>query len=180
MDESLNGAALPDGTPSPAVVANGHDPTALDKARQLVETTTLPLSDIGDELGIDRRMLSRLRIERGWTRPPGAPIGPRDWQLASGPEAIAKKRALLVARLFRACERQLKLLETQTRASHGAVEEKDVRTLGLLARTLGTLMALERDDDAKLKDAEPVDRDKLNAELARRIARWAEGGEGSE
>ena len=77
----------------------------------------------------------------------------------------------------------MKSLETQLvqLARDGAgLEEKDVRVLGLMAKTLGTLMALDRDDGAKLRDAEPVDRDELNADLARRIARWAEGGEGSE
>jgi hypothetical protein len=80
-------------------------------------------------------------------------------------------------RFYRACERQLALVERKLRRPRAEMEEKDVRALGLLAKTLGTLMALDRDDGAKLKDAEPVDRDKLNAELARRIARWAEGRE---
>lgn len=180
MDEFVNGTAPVGGAP-PAVVANGHDPAALAEARQLIETTRMPLTEIEKKLGIARRTLSKLKIRNGWQRPAGAPAGPalgsRGWQVATGPEAIAKKRGLLIARLYRACERQLRSLEAQIGGSDSAVDEKDVRTLGLLAKTLGTLMALDRDDGANLKDAEPVDRDKLNAELARRIARWAEGGE---
>jgi hypothetical protein len=180
MDEFVNGTAPVGGAP-PAVIANGHDPAALAEARQLIETTRMPLTEIEKKLGIARRTLSKLKIRNGWQRPAGAPAGPalgsRGWQVATGPEAIAKKRGLLIARLYRACERQLRSLEAQIGGSDSAVEEKDVRTLGLLAKTLGTLMALDRDDGANLKDAEPVDRDKLNAELARRIARWAEGGE---
>jgi hypothetical protein len=180
MDEFVNGTAPVGGAP-PAVIANGHDPAALAEARQLIETTRIPLTEIEKKLGIARRTLSKLKIRNGWQRPAGAPAGPalgsRGWQVATGPEAIAKKRGLLIARLYRACERQLRSLETQIGGRDSAVEEKDVRTLGLLAKTLGTLMALDRDDGAKSPDAEPVDRDKLNAELARRIARWAEGGE---
>jgi hypothetical protein len=181
MDEFVNGAAPAGGALPPAVVANGYDPAALAEARQLIETTRMPLTEIEKRIGIERRVLSKLKIRNGWQRPPGAPVGPalgsRGWQVAASPEAVAKKRALLIARLYRACERQLRSLEAQIGGSDGAVDEKDVRTLGLLAKTLGTLMALDRDDGAKSPDAEPADRDKLNAELARRIARWAEGGE---
>jgi hypothetical protein len=186
MDEPLTGAAAGADVPA-AVAANGHDAAWFAEARRLIETTIAPQTEIAAKLNVKPAALSKLKLEQGWTRPDGAPVGPpagmSGWQVASRPEAVAKKKLELVARLYRPCDKQLKSLETQlvqlARDGTG-LEEKDVRTLGLLAKTLGTLMALDRDDGAKLRDAEPVDRDELNAELARRIARWAEGREESE
>ncbi len=59
-----------------------------------------------------------------------------------------------------------------------AGDEKDARTLGTLTRTLDMLMALERDNGTTADKPEAVNRDELNAELSRRITRWAEGGDG--
>jgi hypothetical protein len=88
------------------------------------------------------------------------------------------RQTRLVARLFRAFERQVAEIEARFTDPGLRAEEKDARTLGTLARTLETLMALERDDGRTAKDPEPADRDRLNAELVRRLRRWAEGGEG--
>ena len=187
MDESLNGAAPAGGGTPLAVVANGHDAAWLAEAQRLIETTIAPQSEIAAKLNIKARALSKLKLQKGWTRPASAPVGlpagMSGWQVGARLGTVAKKKVELVAQLYRACDRQLKSLETQVvrlARSGGGLEEKDVRMLGQMAKTLGTLMALDRDDGAKLQDAEPVDRDKLNAELARRIARWAEGREESE
>lgn len=187
MDEPLTGAAASAEQPA-AVAANGHDAAWLGEARRMIETTIAPQSEIAAQLEIAPGALSKLKLHHGWRRPDGAPVGPpagkSGWQVAARPDEVAKKKLELVARLYRACDRQLKSLETQlvrlARSGGTGLEEKDVRMLGLMAKTLGTLMALDRDDGAKLRDAEPVDRDELNADLARRIARWAEGREGSE
>ena len=195
MDQSPNGAAPAGGTP-PAVVANGHDTTAvvavtraidpalIAEAKRLVETTALSQHTIGARLGLKPQAISRLKIEGGWQRPPGAPGAPQVLRVGLAPAArtavVAAKRDQLVARIYHACDRQLLLVERKLKKPDAEMEEKDVRTLGHLAKTLGTLMALERDDGAKTSDAEPVDRDQLNADLARRIARWAEGREESE
>jgi predicted transcriptional regulator len=181
MDESLNRAALANGAPPPAVAANGHDPALIAEAKRLVETTTISQTRIGATLGLTSQAISNLSRAGGWQRPAGAPQAPRlsraSRSAAMRTDAAAARRERLVMRFYRACERQLALVERKLRRPRAEMEEKDVRALGLLAKTLGTLMALDRDDGAKLKDAEPVDRDKLNAELARRIARWAEGRE---
>jgi len=196
MDESLNGAAPAGNATPPAVVANGHDaapiaaarrvidPALIAEAKRLIETTALSQMAIGARLGMKPQVISRLKIEGGWQRPPGAPGAPQVLRAGLAPAArtavVAAKRDQLVARLYHACDRQLLLVERKLKKPDAEMEEKDVRTLGHLAKTLGTLMALERDDGAKTADAEPVDRDQLNADLARRIARWAEGREESE
>jgi hypothetical protein len=196
MHEPLNGAAPPGATPL-AVVANGHDPTPparpkrrpldaalIAEAKRLVETTALPQRAIAARLGLKAQQVSELKIAGGWQRPPGAPRAPQVLRAGILPAArtavVAAKRDQLVARLYHACDRQLAVVERKLKQRGDDMEEKDVRALGHLAKTLGTLMALERDDGAKTSDAEPVDRDQLNADLARRIARWAEGREGSE
>ena len=55
------------------------------------------------------------------------------------------------------------------------IDEKDARLLVHLAKTLQTIMALGRDGGAGTKES--ADRDEPDADLARRIALWAEGRE---
>lgn len=184
MDEFLNGAAPAGGATPPAVAANGHDSALIAEAKRLIETTTLTQTEISAKLGLSPHLVSNLKLQGGWQRPPGAPGSPQVLRGGLTPAArataIAAKRDQLVTRMYRTCDRQLAVVERKLRRRNSEMEEKDVRTLGLLAKTLGTLMALDRDDGAKTSDAEPVDRDKLNADLVRRIARWAEGREESD
>jgi hypothetical protein len=160
------------------------DPALIAEAKRLVEMTALPQRAIGERLGIKSQIISQLKVDGGWQRPAGAPGAPQVLRAGLTPMArsavVAAKRDQLVARLYHACDRQLGVVERKLKRRGEEMEEKDVRTLGHLAKTIGTLMALERDDGAKTSDAEPVDRDQLNADLARRIARWAEGREESE
>ncbi len=170
--------------PPPAVVANGHDAALLIASKKLVEETTLSQAEIAAQLGLSPSRLSVLKKQEGWMRPTGAPSGPKYgsgvWRFTADAESVARRRLRLIARLYLACEHQLKAVEARLGGEAPGVEEKDVRVLGLIAKTLETLMALERDDGAKTQAVEPVDREHLNAELARRIKKWAEGGEGSE
>lgn len=80
-------------------------------------------------------------------------------------------------RLIRAVDRQIAKIETRVCKKGATVDEKDARTLGTLAKTLQTLIALDRDAGAQPDQPEPADRDKLDADLAARIKRWAEGRE---
>ena len=179
----MDAIAAPGAPPPAAAVANGHDASLMIAARQLVEETTLSQAKIAGELGISATMLSNLKKQEGWVRPAGAPTGPKYgsgvWRYLADAAQVVRRRLRLIARLYLACERQLKAVEARLGGEAPGVEEKDVRVLGLIAKTLETLMALERDDGAKAKAAEPVDREQLNAELARRIKKWAEGREGS-
>jgi len=83
----------------------------------------------------------------------------------------------VMGRLITAVDRQLGKIETRLRKRGAEPEEKDARILGNLAKTLATLMALERDGGAKATQTEPVDRGEFRVELARRIAAWADGRE---
>ena len=146
MDESLNRAVLANGAPPPAIAANGHDPALIAEAKRLVETTTISQTRIGATLGLTSQAISNLSRAGGWQRPAGAPQAPRLSRASRSPvtrtDAVAARRERLVMRFYRACERQLALVERKLRRPRAEMEEKDVRALGLLAKTLGTLMAL--------------------------------------
>lgn len=179
---STNGGATPptDGEAATRPVARkrtpygGYGRDVVDRVRCLVVETETPIPDIAAEVGTAASTVRNWIRRYDWPRPPGAPplTGARK---AFDPET---RRAGLTVRLYRAVGRQLKRLEASDRAENDALAEKDARTLGVLAKTLGTLKALERDDGAGTQGPGPVDRDELNADLARRITRWAEGREG--
>jgi hypothetical protein len=149
------------------------DQDILREARRRVETTAEPQAAIAAELGIPRRRLSELKRHNGWSRPHGAPVA------VPGRRPGKRGGRGLVARLYRAFEEQLAGVEARLAAPGTVIEEKDARTLGSLARTLETLMSLEKRDTGAKKPTEPTDIDQLRAELARRIDRWAAGGTGS-
>lgn len=99
----------------------------------------------------------------------------------------APPRARLLARLWRAAERQVEEIETRMRRADGAGAEppprasadaeKDARALALIARTLRELVAAEDDAAAKpAKDADDTvrDLDEFRRELARRLERMRE------
>lgn len=168
-----------------AVTVEAHaDPWA--EARRLVEETTLPQAVIAQQLGLKETTLSTRKKREEWApRPLGAPEafladgGRARWFGVEKADKAAVRRTRLTGRLYRTFARQIADLEARAFNPKIKTEEKDARTLGTLARTLATLMALER-DGATAKEPERVDRGKLNAELARRIARWAEGRTGSQ
>jgi hypothetical protein len=168
MSDALN---LPAG-----VRANGHDPATIAEARRLVEQTIRSQQSIAAELGIGKGILSTWRQQHGWVRPPGAPavraLGPRRVETRE-----ETRRRRLIDKLYAVCGRYLRRIEARLGDADHAGDEKDARTLGTLARTLEMLMALERDNGTTADKPETVNRDELNAELARRITRWAEGGE---
>jgi hypothetical protein len=182
-----NGAHMPGAptpfspAPSPALPALRRTPGVFDaalieRARVAVEETVRPLRLIALDLDVSTGSLSRLALEMDWTRPPGAPRSPP--VAARGRRKLAQSLAdagAVTGRLLRATDRQLAKVETRLRRPGTTIEEKDARILGHLARTLATLMTLQNGGSANTP--EPVDRAQLNAELLRRITRWAEGGE---
>ena len=97
----------------------------------------------------------------------------------NGPGAAAnpeKRRTRMIDRLYRVFDRQTSDLEARAARPDTTTDEKDARALSVLAKTLETLIALDRDDGAKTAEPEPADRERYNAELARRIKEWAERG----
>jgi hypothetical protein len=163
----------------PVVAANGRDVVLMAEAKRLIESTTLSQSLIAVRLDISQTTLSSWKRREGWVRPAGAPIAPQfeaavKARRAAEPTArgpLRKQR--LIDRLYRACTRHVHQIET--RLKDGVTDDKDARSLGLVAKTLETLVTLERDTGMPTDRPEPLDRDSLNAELARRIKAWADG-----
>jgi hypothetical protein len=166
-----------DDAPTPGIAALKRDPPRLAAVRREIEETTLSTAEIARHFGLTPGSLHRLAAESGWRRPQGAPVasqrkrpaGPRLARTIADGETVA-------ARLLRVVDRQVGNMDARLRRRRGAaIDEKDARLLVHLAKTLQTIMALGRDGGAGAK--EPADRDHLDADLARRIALWAEGRE---
>jgi len=140
--------------------------------RAVVETTA-SYADIGRRFGLPAGSINRHALRHGWQRPGGAAKAtrPRMSQLA---RTIDDGEAV-TARLLRVVDRQIGNIDVQLRKRGAVIDEKDARLLVHLAKTLQTLMALGRDGGAGIK--EPAERDQVDADLARRIALWAEGRE---
>lgn len=171
---------------------NGHDPgarrgamagfaldaDAREDLRRMVEETPVPLRQIALARDVPPGSLHRFVTEQGWTRPPDAPkalkpAGPARPRLAG----TLDDAGAVMGRLIRAVDRQLWMIENRLKKRGAAIEEKDARILATLARTLTTLMALERDGGAKPDQTEAVNRADYRTDLARRIAAWADEGE---
>ncbi|MCX5572322.1 hypothetical protein [Kaistia nematophila] len=133
--------------------------------RVAYETSALPLRDIAAQHGVSHVAVAKRAERQGWLRPGEAPPLPD--------EAASEK---LVARLYRTFEKQVAELELRFASGEGGVEEKDARTLSVLARTLETLAKLRegKEDDA---GAAPVDIDALRARLQARLEQLDAAGE---
>ena len=176
-------AALTNGAAGPPAMAPADPPVrrapvrayplaTRERARVLYETTTMTIAAIAAEVGVGRSTVNGWIRQYGWIRAAGAPPPRADAERHDGDG----RRGRLMGRLFRVYGRQLATLEKQA-GKDTTTEEKDARTLSVLAKTLETLIALDRDDGAKSEEPEPADRERYNAELARRIKAWAERGE---
>ncbi len=148
------------------------------EARREVEGTTLSLYEIARRMDIAASTLSKWKAEEHWVRPDGAPTQPHFGGKAPPRKQTPEERSRdMIGKLYRVFVRQAGDLEARAARPGATTEEKDARTLSVLAKTLETLIALDRDDGAKTAEPEPADRDRLNADLARRIKEWAERGE---
>jgi len=133
--------------------------------RVAYETTVLPLRDIAARHGVSHVSVAKRAERQAWLRPGEAPPLPD--------EAAEEK---LVARLYRTFEKQVAELELRFANGEGGVDEKDARTLAVLARTLETLGKLrEGADDAA--GAAPVDIDALRTRLQKRLEQLDAEGE---
>jgi hypothetical protein len=132
--------------------------------RTRYETTIDPIRDIAASHGTNHVTIWRRAKKLGWVRPDEAPPVPG--------EADDER---LLGRLFRAFDRQIGDLEQRFLAGSGNVEEKDARTLAVLARTFETLARL-RGGRVSTAEADDVDLDDLRSRLARRLAALERGG----
>lgn len=124
--------------------------------------SALAVGAIARAYGIGPDRIWRRARREGW---PSRRGGDRDTAQRSEP----LDRATLVARLFRAVERQIAEVERRfDGASPPSLEEKDARTLGALARTLELLIGLEKQAGRDAPEPEP-DIDAFRRDLARRL-----------
>ncbi|BCP52813.1 hypothetical protein K32_14300 [Kaistia sp. 32K] len=125
--------------------------------RVAYETTAQGLREIAAQHGVSHVSVAKQAARHGWLRPGEAPPLPD--------EAAEEK---LVARLYRTFEKQVAELELRFANGEVGVDEKDARTLSVLARTLETLGKLREGTDDAAGDA-PVDIEALRARLQARL-----------
>jgi hypothetical protein len=119
-----------------------------------------------------------MRRRENWTRPDDAPLAPMaDRDTRNPAERATARRRRMIERIYRVFSRQLSDIEARARHAGTIAEEKDARMLGTLARTLGTLMALERDDGAEANEPESVDPNEIRARIAQRLFAMGAAGE---
>ena len=148
------------------------------EARREVEGTTLSLYEIARRMDIAASTLSKWKAEEGWLRPDGAPKQPHFGGKAPPRNQTPEERSRdMIGKLYRVFVRQAGDLEARAAKPGATTDEKDARTLSVLAKTLETLIALDRDDGGKATKPESVNRGDYRAELARTLSRWAEEGE---
>jgi hypothetical protein len=132
--------------------------------RVVYETSALSLREIAATHGVSHVSVAKQAERHGWLRPGEAP---------SLPDDTAEEK--LVARLYRTFERQVAELELRFANGEGGVDEKDARTLSVLARTLETLAKLrggaDEDDGTGVVDIEA-----LRARLQERLEQLGGAG----
>ena len=165
-------AVAPVGQRKHLALVRAHPPELRERVADFYEETDKTLEEISDETGVGKTTISGWSRQDHWIRAAGAPAA----RTEGGGRSGERRHARLMGRLFRVYGRQLATLERRSREG-AATDEKDARALSVLAKTLETLIALDRDDGAKTEEPEPANREQYNAELARRIRAWAERGE---
>ncbi len=132
--------------------------------RSAYEGSTLAVAAIAEAYGVTaKRIWSRAARENWPRRRTGARATPRA-------PAEPLDRRVLVARLFKAVERQIAEIERRFDGpAPPGLDEKDARTLGALARTLELLIGLEKQAGRDESEPEP-DIDAFRLDLARRLA----------
>lgn len=119
---------------------------------------------------------------QGWDRslrqPGRAAVGAGE----AAPSARARPpdRVEMIARLYRIFEARIAALEARFDPDGGAEAERDTKLLAALARTLDTLIALDRKagTDAAASREERFDLDHIRQDLARRLDRLARSAGG--
>ena len=144
-------------------------------ARRWVEGSLLSQYEIAKRLDVRPSLISTWKRQDDWKRPQGAPVRPAFSGNGPGTAVSAEaRRTRMIGRLYHVFDRQTADLEARAVKPGATTDEKDARALSVLAKTLETLIALDRDDGAKTAKPESVDRADYKEELARYLSRWAE------
>ncbi len=150
----------PDGGGSPSADPATSTPP-WSEIRAAYEGSDLAVGALAQAYGVSTDKIRGRAKRGGWRR--RRPSG----EAAAHAEPL--DRNVLVARLFRAVERQIAEVERRFEgAAPPSLEEKDARTLGALARTLELLIGLEKQAGRDTTEPEP-DIDEFRLDLARRL-----------
>lgn len=160
--------------PNPAHARKDIPEVVLAEARNLFETSDLPLSEIARRVGLHRSLLHRTVLRKGWSRP--------------DPKAI---RTTVAKRVRARIEKELNSVElslAQTRSEEArAAARESAAILASLTRSLRELQAYDL-AEAKAARTSPgdgaadggEDLDALRRELARRLTALRERFEDDE
>jgi hypothetical protein len=140
-----------------------------NRVRRLYEDTITTVSVIGAEVGVSDVTIHNRAKREGWVR--HAEARKSRQQLPRIPS-----RAELIARLYRAFEKQIAEVESRFGQPSAEAGELDARTLGTLARTLEKLIELDRERTEDRDKEEPADLARLRQKLSDRLRRLAGGG----
>jgi hypothetical protein len=140
-----------------------------NRVRRLYESTAKSVHALGAEFGVSDATIHDHARREGWVRYAGARKSQR--QLPKIPS-----RAELIARLYRAFEKQIAEVEARFGQPGEDEGEQDARTLGTLARTLEKLIELDRERTEDRDKEEPADLARLRQTLTDRLRRLAGGG----
>lgn len=163
---------------------NSRRPVAWDEIRRLYETGAVSASGLAAFAGVSAQTIRRRARAGGWLSGAGAATGeavpqaadPADGAGAKGEGPAAPEppadRAALIAGLYRACAAHVADIEARVGVSVQN-RERDARTLGILARTLDTLIDLDRRKAGDTAPEPEADIERLRADLAGRLARLA-------
>jgi hypothetical protein len=147
-------------------------PEIIAEARTLYADRNVPVPVIAAKLGISRHAVYYAVNGAGGTLPPL----PR--RRADARRTPSGHRLLLVQRLWRTAERQVREIEQRLLRNDYAAGERgeDAHVLAVVVKTLRELAALENPDTGKPKDKDttddddgPRDIDEFRRELARRM-----------
>lgn len=131
--------------------------------------------------GWDTTLREAAKAERRKTKPKDRRVaGPTRRKRGHPAGRTPSDRAVMVARLYRVFEARIAAIEARFDPETTADAERDTRMLSALARTLDTLIALDRKAQAEgeVPTEERHDLDTLRQDLARRLDRLARRADG--
>jgi hypothetical protein len=141
--------------------------------RAAYEGSDVPLQLVATAYGIGVTDIYPRAEREGWMLRRERRIMERKARRTGAEGAPPADRSELIERLFAAAERQIDEIAARAAGRAGIPDDRDIRALGALARTIDLLIGLERDEAARRaavdKHEGRGDIDQLRRDLARRI-----------
>lgn len=141
--------------------------------RAVYEGSDVPLQLVATAYGIGVTDIYPRAEREGWMLRRARRDMERKARRTGAEGAPPADRSELIERMFAAAERQIDEIEERALRRAGTPDDRDIKALGALARTLDLLIGLERDEAARReatgKQEGRGDIDQLRRDLARRI-----------